>query len=62
MNIKLYRSKTQKMVGGVCGGLAEMFGIDVSIIRILVAISMLFFGTGFILYLIAWLVIPEAPF
>lgn len=60
---KLYRSRTQKMISGVCGGLGEYFDVDVSLIRLL------FVGLGlitalfpmFIFYLIAWIVIPLAP-
>jgi phage shock protein C len=57
---KLYRSRTDRKIGGVCGGIGEYFGIDPILIRliwILFAIS----GGGFIAYLIAWLVIPEPP-
>jgi phage shock protein PspC (stress-responsive transcriptional regulator) len=60
---KLYRSTSQKMLGGVCGGLAEYFDIDVSIVRLLTVglalvtalLPMFFF------YIIAWIVIPQAP-
>jgi phage shock protein C len=60
---KLYRSKSQKMLAGVCGGLAEYFDVDVSIVRLmLVALD---FITGiapmFFFYIIAWIVVPEAP-
>lgn len=57
---KLYRSRTDRKIGGVCGGIGEYFGIDPVLIRliwILFAIS----GGGLIAYLIAWLVIPESP-
>ncbi len=57
---KLFRSTTQKMLGGVCGGLAEYWDIDVSIVRLLLVglalvtavLPMVFF------YIIAWIVIP----
>jgi phage shock protein PspC (stress-responsive transcriptional regulator) len=48
------------MVAGVCGGIAKTFGIDAAIIRIaLVAATLLGFGTGAILYLVAMAVVPE---
>jgi phage shock protein PspC (stress-responsive transcriptional regulator) len=47
------------MVAGVCGGIATMFGIDAALVRIaLVAATLLGFGTGAVLYLICWLVVP----
>jgi phage shock protein C len=57
---KLYRSSRNKMVTGLCGGLSEVFGIDATILRILVAISIPFSGfTVVVVYLIASLVIPK---
>ncbi|EAG7718146.1 PspC domain-containing protein, partial [Listeria monocytogenes] len=55
---KLYKSSSQKMIAGVCGGLAEYFGIEVTIIRLLWAGAVLFFGTGILLYIIAAIIIP----
>ncbi|EIA7533781.1 PspC domain-containing protein [Listeria monocytogenes] len=57
---KLYKSSSQKMIAGVCGGLAEYFGIEVTIIRLLWAGAVLFFGTGISLYIIAAIIIPKA--
>lgn len=58
---KLRRSRTDRMVAGVCGGIAEMLGVDAPIVRILlVAATLLGFGAGAVLYLVAWLVVPEA--
>lgn len=56
---RLTRSKTQRMIGGVAGGLAEYFNIDVVIIRLLWTLAVLLFGTGVVAYLIAWIIIPE---
>ncbi|CBY61602.1 PspC domain-containing protein [Listeria monocytogenes] len=56
---KLYKSSSQKMIAGVCGGLAEYFGIEVTIIRLLWAGAVLFFGTGILLYIIAAIIIPK---
>ncbi len=61
MNKKLYLSETDKKIAGVCGGLAEYFGIDSTVVRILWVLLSIFFGSGIIAYLIAWLLIPKAP-
>src|SRR6185312_13590244 len=56
---RLYRSRDERVIGGVCGGLAEYFGIDPLIIRI-VAIALVFAGgAGFLAYLAAWLLVPS---
>lgn len=60
MNKKLYKSNTNKMICGVCGGLGEFFGIDPTIIRLIWAITALFGGTGIIAYLIAAVIIPNS--
>ena len=60
---KLYRSSTQKMLGGVCSGLANYFDLDISLMRLIfVAVALvtaLFPMTLF--YIIAWIVIPSQP-
>jgi phage shock protein C len=57
---KLRRSRDDRMVAGVCGGIARMFGVDAAIVRILlVAATLLGFGTGAVLYLVAIFVMPE---
>ena len=55
---KLTRSTTDKWVGGVCGGLAEFFGVDVTLVRVIFLVAMVGFGTGLLLYLALWLVMP----
>jgi len=58
--IKLRRSRDDRMVAGVCGGLARMFNMDAALVRILlVAATLLGFGAGAVLYVIAWMVVPE---
>jgi phage shock protein C len=60
---RLYRSASQKMLSGVCGGLAEYFDVDVSMIRLLLvglALVTAFFPM-FFFYIIAWIVIPITP-
>ncbi|HEY94161.1 MAG TPA: PspC domain-containing protein [Dehalococcoidia bacterium] len=58
---KFYRSRTDKKIWGICGGLAEYFDIDSTLVRV-IAIASLFLGTfGFWVYIIARLVVPERP-
>ncbi len=54
---KLYRSETDRMLGGVCGGLAEVYNFDPSLIRLIVVL-LIFTGLSPLVYLIAWLIIP----
>ena len=61
MEKKLYRSKTNKKILGVCGGIAEYFDIDATIIRLILVLAVLFAGVGVLAYLIAALVIPNQP-
>lgn len=57
----LRRSRTDRMLGGVCGGIAEQIGVDAAILRIaLVAATLLGFGAGAVIYLACWLLMPEA--
>ncbi|MEX1247845.1 MAG: PspC domain-containing protein [Anaerolineales bacterium] len=58
---RLYRSRTNRMLGGVAGGLAEYLDADPTIIRLIFAFSFLLGGTGILIYLVVWLVISEAP-
>ncbi len=57
---KLTRSRTDKMLGGVCGGIAEYFGIDATWVRIAFVVSVVLPGPQLILYLLLWLIIPQA--
>ncbi len=61
MEKKLYRSNIDKKIAGVCGGLAEYLKIDSTLIRLLLVVFCLMGGAGVLLYIIAWLVIPERP-
>ena len=60
-NKRLYRSRTDKVIGGVSGGLAEYMNIDPVIVRILFVLLVLFGGSGVLVYIILWIVIPEKP-
>ncbi len=58
---KLYRSRSDEMIAGVCGGLADYFELDPTIIR-LIFVLLLFAGTGgFWIYVILWIVMPLKP-
>lgn len=58
---KLYKSEYDRKIAGVCGGIAEYFGIDSTIVRLIWVIAIVIFGSGLLLYLIAALVIPTYP-
>ena len=54
------RSRTDRMVAGVCGGVARVLNVDAALLRILlVAATLLGFGTGAVLYLVCWILMPE---
>jgi len=56
---KLYRSKTDKMISGVCGGLAQYFGVDATVVRLVFALLVFFgVGSGVLLYIILAIVVP----
>ncbi len=56
---KLYRSRTDRKIFGVCGGLAKYFGVDVTVIRILFLVGLFIVGGGLLAYLICALIMPE---
>ena len=58
-NRKLYRNSLNRVIGGVCSGLADFFGVDVALMRIAFVIAFLFASFGFWLYIILWIVLPE---
>lgn len=58
---KLYRSNTDRKLCGVCGGFAEYFDLDPTIIRLIFIFLTLFGGGGLLIYLICALVIPKSP-
>lgn len=61
MSNRLYRSKTERKVAGVCGGIADYFDVDPTIIRLAWLIAVFCAGGGLLAYLIALIVIPEKP-
>ena len=60
MNKKLYRSSTNKVICGVCGGIGEYFGVDPTIVRLVWAL-LACSGTGLLAYIIAAVVMPQEP-
>jgi len=58
---RLYRSRTDKKIAGVCGGLGAYFGVDPVIIRIVWVALVLGAGFGLLAYVIFWIVVPLEP-
>ena len=58
---RLCRSNRNKVIGGVCGGIAEYLEVDPVIVRLLWVIASLAWGAGIFAYLIAWIIMPEKP-
>ncbi len=58
---RLYRSKKDCIIGGVCGGIAEYFEIDPTLVRLLAVLVIFLGGAGVIAYIIAWIIIPQNP-
>ena len=57
---KMFRDGERKVLGGVSGGVAAFFGIDIIAVRLLFIIFTIFFGVGFIVYIVLWIAVPEA--
>ena len=60
-NKRLYRDPSDKMLGGVCSGLADFFGIDPTVVRLAFVLLTLLGGHGVLIYLVLWLIVPLAP-
>lgn len=58
---KLMRSRTDEKIAGVCGGFAEYMDIDSTLVRLLWLALVFFGGWGLIAYIVAWIVMPQAP-
>lgn len=61
MEKKLYRSRTDKKIAGVCGGIGQYFGIDSTVIRLVFVLFCLAGGSGLLVYIIAAIVMPDEP-
>ncbi|TWR26466.1 PspC domain-containing protein [Mucilaginibacter pallidiroseus] len=62
MEKRLYRDERRKSIGGVCAGLAEYFGVDVSVVRVVFVLALLLKGVGFLPYIVLWAVLPKKPY
>jgi phage shock protein C len=58
---KLYRSKDERMIWGICGGLAKHFDLDPTIVRVIAVLTLLFGGGGILIYIILRFIIPLEP-
>ena len=61
MEKKLYRSKLDRKLVGVCGGLAKYFALDPVLVRVLWAVISIFYGAGILAYIVCAFLIPEDP-
>jgi phage shock protein C len=58
---KLYRSRSNRQIAGVCGGLAEYFNMDATLLRVLFVVLAVLGGSGIVLYLALWIIVPREP-
>ena len=58
---KLYRSRSNRQLAGVCGGLAEYFSMDATLLRVLFIVLAVLGGSGIVLYLAMWIIVPREP-
>ncbi len=58
---KLYRSTSDKWLGGVCAGVAKYFNIDPLVVRLLTLVAVFGYGCGLLVYIIGWILIPQEP-
>lgn len=57
----MYRSRHHKIIAGVCGGIADRYGMSPTVVRALFLLSCVLPGPQFVIYLIMWAFIPKAP-
>lgn len=58
---RLYRSRQDRLIAGVCGGLGDYFNMDPVWVRLIFVILLLAGGTTLVVYIILWIIVPEAP-
>ena len=61
MDKRLYRSATDRKMNGICGGIAEYFGVDSTLVRLAFVLLTLAGGPGLLLYIVMWAIVPENP-
>ena len=62
MSKRLYRSLENRMIAGVCGGIAEYMDLDPTIVRLAWVVMVFGLGFGILEYIVAWIIVPERPF
>ncbi|MEG1701199.1 MAG: PspC domain-containing protein [Alistipes sp.] len=58
---KLTRSRTDRSIAGICGGLSEFFNVDATLLRLITLLLILFGGLSIWVYIILWIIVPKAP-
>lgn len=58
---RFYRDTKNGMIGGVCAGIADYFGFDITVVRIITLISICFLGTPLAIYIVLWFIVPRRP-
>ena len=61
MKKRIYRSRDERMILGVCGGIAEYFDVDPTLIRLIAVLTLFFACTGILIYIIMTIIIPLEP-
>ncbi|MDP2873260.1 MAG: PspC domain-containing protein [Bacillota bacterium] len=59
---RVYRSQSQKMIAGVCGGIAEYFNVDPTLVRLAWVLFGLAAGSGIVAYIVAWIIMPVGSY
>ena len=62
MSKRLYRSLENRMIAGVCGGIAEYMDLDPTIVRLAWVVMVFGLGFGILAYIVAWIIVPERTF
>ena len=58
---KLHRSRTDRKLAGICGGLAQYFNVDPTLVRVLFVLLAVLGGSGLVLYVAMWIIVPKEP-
>jgi phage shock protein C len=58
---RLFRSRKDRILGGVCGGMGNYFNLDPVLVRVIWAVLFFAAGVGFLAYIVAWIIVPEEP-
>lgn len=58
---RLFRSRKDRILGGVCGGMGNYFNLDPVLVRVIWVVLLFAAGVGFLAYILSWIIIPEEP-